>query len=54
MAFFVADDDRPAAVRLHDRSFRDGFNGVVGTLAMGVRLQELQQTLDGRIAEDDT
>ena len=48
VVFFVADDHRPAAVRLHRRSFGDRFNRVVRSFAMGVRLQELQQTIDRR------
>jgi hypothetical protein len=54
MLFFVADDDRAAAVGLNDASLRHGFDRVVGALAVKIRLEEQQETLDGRIGEDDT
>ena len=49
----IADDRRAAAVREHDRALGHGVDGVVGAFAVHVGLEQRQQPLDGRIAEDD-
>jgi hypothetical protein len=53
MLFVVADDDRDAAVGLHDASLGHRLDRVVGALAVHFRLEKEQQTLDGRIVKDD-
>jgi hypothetical protein len=53
MLLLITDDDRPAAVRLNDPPFRDRVDSVIGTLAMDIGLEQQEQPLNGRIAEDD-
>ena len=53
MVFLVADDGRSSAVGLDDRALGNRVDGVVGALAVHVRLQQPQQPFDGRIGEHD-
>jgi hypothetical protein len=51
VVFLVTDNDRAAAIGLHDASLGNGIDGVVGALAVHFGLQQQQQTLDGSVAE---
>jgi hypothetical protein len=49
--FLVTDNDRAAAIGLHDAALRNGIDSVVGTLAVHLGLQQQQQALGGSVAE---
>jgi hypothetical protein len=51
VVFLVTDNDRAAAIGLHDAPLRNGIHGVVGTLAVHFGLQQQQQPLDSSVAE---
>ena len=53
MGLWIADDPRLATVPAHDLSLGDRLDGVVGALAMNVRLDELQQVGHGSVGKED-
>ena len=52
MTLGVADDRRPTAIGTDGRTLRHGVERVVGPLAMDIRLNRREQTVDCVVAED--
>jgi hypothetical protein len=53
MILGIADDGDPASVGVHGVTLRDGFGCVVGSFAVHVRLQQVQQRRNRRLRKND-